>query len=275
MQYYSSSLNFNSFTERFRNGKKYIERSICGPHIEVPEKTVSIVTTCMDRLHDLRQTLPKNIQDNADYVNLEFVLLDYGSSDGMGDWVRKEMMPYIQSGRLSYHRCEAKYFCPNHSRNVSFRLAEGELIANVDADNFTHAGYVKRLNECASVADNKLLIVSDNFLKPGGDRLLLKGRFAMYKHDIERLRGFDEDLDEGFGLDDLNFVYRAMLDGFQLVRFEPSYNADRLPTTTEERVALVKDANYRKIQRRNGKITARKLNRGVVSVNKGRPWGSI
>lgn len=272
MQHYRP-FSRKEFVDRFRNGHKYIQRSLSGPHVEVPEKAFSICTTCMDRLHDLRLTLPQNIEDNADYENLEFVLLDYGSKDGLGDWVRNEMMSYIQSGRLSYYRCEAKYFCPNHSRNVSFRLAKGELVANVDADNFTHTGYIKRLNECASVDDKKLLIISEDFLEPGCDTLLLKGRFALYKNDINRLRGFDEDLDKGFGNDDINFVFRAMLDGFRLVRFEKSYNADRLPTTVEERIALVEDKNYDKIQRRNGRITARKLSQGKVSVNKGRPWG--
>jgi glycosyltransferase involved in cell wall biosynthesis len=274
MQYYKPFDEYSQFMDHFRNGKKYIQRSVRGPRVEVPEKAISIVTTCMDRLHDLSRTLPRNIEDNTDYENLEFVLLDYGSRDGLGDWVKNEMAPHLQSGRLSYHRCEARHFCPNHSRNVSFRLVQGELVANVDSDNFTHAGYAKRLNECASVADSRLLIVSDDFMAPGSDRLLLKGRFAMYRRDIEYLRGFDEDLDEGFGVDDVNFVFRAMMAGFQLVRFESSYNADRLPTTVEERITLVKNKDYSRIQGKNSRITFRKLIQGKVSVNPN-CWGVI
>ena len=35
---------------------------------------VSFCTTCMDRLSDLRLTLPKNIKYNLEYPNVEFVL---------------------------------------------------------------------------------------------------------------------------------------------------------------------------------------------------------
>ena len=44
---------------------------------------ISICTTCMNRLDDLKQTLPQNILDNADYTRTEFVLIDYNSSDGL------------------------------------------------------------------------------------------------------------------------------------------------------------------------------------------------
>ena len=50
---------------------------------------VSICTTCMDRLSDLKQTLPQNIQDNLDYPNVEFVVLDYNSKkDDVDGWIK-------------------------------------------------------------------------------------------------------------------------------------------------------------------------------------------
>ncbi|KKL80749.1 hypothetical protein LCGC14_2001600, partial [marine sediment metagenome] len=48
---------------------------------------ISFCTTCMGRLYNLKETLPKNIEANGEYPNVEFVILDYNSSDGLGDWV--------------------------------------------------------------------------------------------------------------------------------------------------------------------------------------------
>lgn len=272
MQFYTP----DNLVDHFRNCKKYIERNIQGPsNVNPPEKSWSIVTTCMNRLRDLQCTLPQNIKDNEDYKNLEFVLLDYNSTDGLDDWIHQHMMRHIESGRLVYYRTEEpKFFRPNHSRNVSFRLAKGELVANVDSDNYTHKGYVRRLNQCASVAKEKILIVPDTFLLPGTKRIRLKGRFAVYKKDIERLRGFDEDLDQGFGNDDLNFVFRAMMNGFRLVRYESWYTNDRIETPNHERVRYMMNPNYEQGRDNNFEIMAKKIMRGMISVNLDREWGS-
>ena len=100
--------------------------------------SISICTDCMNRLSDIQHTLPANIEAEQSYPDLEFVLLDYNSSDGLGDWVRSEMMGHIESGRLVYYRTEEpQFFNFSHSRNVAMRLATGEIINNVDADNYT------------------------------------------------------------------------------------------------------------------------------------------
>ena len=52
---------------------------------------ISFCTTCKERLRHLKQTLPKNIKDNSNYPFIEFVILDYNSQDGLGDWMIKFM----------------------------------------------------------------------------------------------------------------------------------------------------------------------------------------
>jgi hypothetical protein len=41
----------------------------------------------MDRLSHLKKLYAKNIENNRDYPNVEFVLLDYNSSDELEEWV--------------------------------------------------------------------------------------------------------------------------------------------------------------------------------------------
>lgn len=274
MLYYQMLENHVQF---FRNSNKYLRRTIFPNRnlAGIPNRSFTICTTCMNRLHDLSKTLPKNLEDNADYEDVEFLVLDYSSNDGLKKWIQgsAEIKQYLDSGRLVVYRVDGQtYFRPNHSRNMSFRLATGEMVANVDSDNFTHKGYVSRLNECASVSDSNLLIVPDNFLVRGNNRIFLKGRFALYKKDIELLQGFDEELDDGFGHDDLNFVFRAMLAGFKIVRYESKYTEGRLETKDAERVLYVKNKDYRKMQDVNASITHNKLSRGKIAVNPN-GWG--
>lgn len=260
--------------EYFRNSKKFQSSLSVPVNLKTPQKSMTIVTTCMNRLHDLKLTLPKNLKDNEDYGPLEFLLLDYGSTDGLENWVKETLGRDIERGRLTFYRTEQEFFQPNHSRNATFRLARGDLVANVDSDNFTHSGYARRLNQCASVANERLLIVPDNFLLPNTKRLKLKGRFCLYKKDIELLRGFDEELDTGFGNDDMNFVLRAILAGFKMVRYESAFTEDRLDTTDSERVAMVRNKNFMAIMEDNGEKTWAKLAKGVIAVNQDKQWGA-
>ena len=266
----------HNFVHFFRSTPKFQSLNHPSPPVdlEVNPKSISVCITCMNRLHDLRKTLPRNLKDNSNYTNAEFVLMDYNSSDGLEDWVRSELGDYLNSGRLRYCRTEcSNHFRPNHSRNLSFRLAKGELITNVDSDNLMWPGFLHRLNQCASVAERGLLIVPENFMLPGSNRLLLKGRFTLYRKDIEMLRGFDEELDEGFSYDDVNFVLRAIMSKFKIVRFEDRFVRGRIPTSDEERHEnMSEERTFAEMKAVNEDITRRRLGRGIISVNPN-GWG--
>ena len=61
---------------------------------------VSYCTTCKGRLWQLEQTLPVNIKlANED---IEIVLLDYHSQDGLRDYILENYQEYLADGRLRY-----------------------------------------------------------------------------------------------------------------------------------------------------------------------------
>lgn len=100
-------------------------------------KQISFCITCMNRLKHLQETLEKNILDNFLVDEVEFVVLDYNSQDGLEEWIAQSMMKYIEMGILVYYRTtEPAYYRRSHSRNMVFRLAEGEVVCNLDADNY-------------------------------------------------------------------------------------------------------------------------------------------
>lgn len=266
------------YVEFFRNSVKH--QNLTLPLVDIAatpkHKKISLCTTCMNRLRDLRRTLPQNIADNLNYPQLEFVLLDYSSEDGLEKWVKQNMQPYIESGLLNFYRTSGHTrYAPSHSRNVSFRLAKGDVIVNVDADNFVGRGFARRINQCMALGDN-IIAVPERFLLRGSDRLLLKGRFAIHKSGLAWLGGFDEDLDLGGGYsnEDLHFVLRAMISGFRVARFEDRYTTNRIETPEPERIKLMEvSGSYDEIKAINEKIISEKLAKGLVNCNRDRIWG--
>lgn len=272
-------LEQRKYVEFFRQSQKHrqLDLAYVDPALVVPHKKISLCTTCMNRLHDLQMTLPQNIFDNLDYDQLEFVLLDYSSEDGLEEWVKREMSVWIRQGVLNFYRANGHTrYLPSHSRNVTFRLATGDIVVNVDADNYIGEGFARRINQCMAMRKEHIIAVSERFLRPHSTRLLLKGRFALYRNDLLALGGFDEDLDDqgGYSNEDLHLVLRAMMLGYRIVRFESRFVNNRIETPEPARIKYMDvSGSYSAIKAINEKIIGEKIGRGIVFVNQNRIWG--
>ena len=183
---------------------------------------ISLCTTCMDRLSDLKQTLPQNIKDNSDYPNIEFVVLDYNSkNDDVSGWIKSEMGEHIDSGKLVYYRTtEPKYFDMSHSRNIAFLAAAGDIVNNIDADAFTPPaeewGFATYINKLANEQPEKAIFAKS--------RQLLRGRLGFYRKEfIELLGGYDETNLNYYGNDDANLQNRAWELGFKMMSFRGQF----------------------------------------------------
>ncbi len=193
--------------------------------------SISFCTVCMNRSHHLKQTLPQNIADNADYPKLEFVLLDYNSQDGLEEWVRREMKPHIDSGRLLYVKTTApQYFHMSHSRNVVCRAANGEIIVSVDADNFVGKGFAQYINE-------QFLQYEDIYLSSHWKRSLadVLGRICMKKEDFLAVHGYDERISE-WGFEDFDLRARLRMSGLEPRYITRKYFLRSIAHNNEERV---------------------------------------
>src|SRR5688500_16222137 len=176
---------------------------------------ISFCTVCMNRLHHLKQTLLVNIKDNDDYENLEFVLLDYNSMDGLQDYIQDNLAEYIKSGRLKYYKiCEPKYFHRSHSRNLVFKLANGELICNIDADNYTGKGFASFIN--ASFCNENLICLNTIGINSAANKKDVLGRICVRKEDFLAIGGYDEYI-ESYGFEDYDFINRLELHGIKRV----------------------------------------------------------
>ncbi|OYY36792.1 glycosyltransferase family A protein [Reyranella sp.] len=210
-----------------------------------PSRRISLCTTSRNRLHHVRETLPQNISDNSDYPDLEFVLLDYNSSDGLGDWVQRNLGDEIASGRLRYYfTSEPTHFHATHSRNMSLRLASGDIVCVVDADNFTGRGFASYLAEQVE-PDNVLIgcrLVGDEFMVAFDEGCV--GRYALYKSTFLDVGGMDE-AHVGWGYDDMDLFHRLRGRGYRCESIEPRY-ARCIPHDDVERS---RELRYRELGR--------------------------
>jgi hypothetical protein len=235
---------------------------------------ISYCQTCMNRLHDLKETLHLNIEHNKSYPFLEFVILDYNSIDGLGDWIRENMMDQIESGRINYYRTEEPiYFSMSHSRNIAFKVAKGEIVNNLDVDNYTFDTNGKlKPEKCWAACINNIANQhpEKNIFTKSKQRK--HGRIGFFKNEfIDILGGYDEDL-EGYGWDDHDLVDRAILLGFTPRGWGGSNYFQRIWTGRKYKNANMK-RNYKETEKENKIKSKEKIDKGILKANEGKHWG--
>jgi glycosyltransferase involved in cell wall biosynthesis len=192
---------------------------------------VSYCTTCKGRLHHLKETLPQNLAAEKDNPNVEFVILDYDSPDGLGQWLKENYSDEIASGRIKYARYEsAPNFKMAHAKNMAHRLASGDILCNLDADNVIVPDYSRWLGD--RFMENRDRVVSHHpvTLKDELDLKLVSrlkgrdrpqsgygGRIAVAASNYHKLNGYDENY-SGWGPDDANFTIRASRKNLEVIK---------------------------------------------------------
>lgn len=145
---------------------------------------ISFCTTCKNRLYQLEKTLPENLK--AARGNVEFVLVNYGSEDGLDayiwqhfeDVIDKEILRYVDAKDMGgFHASIAK--------NLAHRAATGDILFNLDADNFVGL----------AAEDLRALIDAPNSIVHGWSGTYFDGTFGrigMRKDAFLALGGYDE-----------------------------------------------------------------------------------
>lgn len=209
---------------------------------------ISFCIVCMNRLHHLKETLLQNIKDNEAYSELEFIILDYNSKDGMDEWIRENMSTYIGEGRMIYYRTyEPEKFSHSHAKNLCFKLASGDVVCSINADHYTGFGFADFVNTAFNTDSNIVLTPIDfhgtkKDYHPPKDVL---GRVCVRRSDFLNVKGFDEQMNT-YGFEDYDFVNRLELCGVKRVLIEDFSYLNYIAHDNEERYEL--DSSLDKIQ---------------------------
>lgn len=164
---------------------------------------LSFCTTCKGRTFHLKQTLPQNLKVVRQFSEVELIVLNYNSPDDLDEWIRmtfKNDFGYA----LQYFVCAVPlYFHMTHAKNVAHRLGSGDVLFNLDADNFI----------CTDLVTSLLTMFRDDakFYVRGYYRGGGAGRIGMRREDFYSIGGYNEEL-IGWGIDDRELCNRATRD---------------------------------------------------------------
>ena len=158
---------------------------------------ISYCTAIRNRLHHLKQTLPVNLRERPG-AGVQFVLMDYNSSDGLEEYISSTYKREISAGRIVYYReTSAGHFDRCHARNMAFKLGEGDILSNLDADNFLGDGYSDYVQSVFDSSSQVFVSAMHNAFGIGN----AMGKIAMRKEDFAITGGYDEQFN-GYGFED-------------------------------------------------------------------------
>lgn len=204
---------------------------------------VSLCTTSMNRLHHIKETLVHNLNVSRHFESVEFVLLDYNSTDSLESWIRDNLMSEIESGKLVYLKeSEAKFFDASRSRNLSYLGSSGNIVCNVDADNFIHRDFAEYLYHEFKNRDFPCLVHAIHSRDKNA-----WGRLAMKKRDFIAIGGYNETMN-GYGGEDWDLFRRAKANAWQMVEMPAIFVNKIIHHSHYERMKNFDPNHFKKVQ---------------------------
>ena len=171
---------------------------------------ISYCVPIRNRAHDLKKALPTVLAAARKSPPVEIVVLDYGSTDDVCDYLYVNL---TRSGSGKYRFYKAPYFHMAKARNLAMNAGRGDYLISTNADTLLDPSYfevVRKLIEKTGcdVAKSKkrngvLVVKREEFIKSGGfderfefygpedrdlvARLKRRGlKFAFYSEDLQR-----------------------------------------------------------------------------------------
>lgn len=229
--------------------------------------TLSFCITCKNRIHQIRQTLRQNLEDNKGFKDLiEFILVDFGSTDGLQEWISENFTDEIEEGYLKYYYTEEmSSWHMSVAKNTSHILANNLIVVNLDCDNFT--------------GKNGGMFIIENMIKYGWDKTVIHqmsreigdgscGRVSISKSNFLILRGYDESF-EPWGYDDIDMIERAKQIKLNYI-YLPNIRYNRVVLNTmEERMANINSKlSCEEMDKHNKQLSIKNIAAGKYRANK-------
>lgn len=158
---------------------------------------LSFCTTCMNRVEYIKQTLPQNIEIISKY-NYELVLVNYDSKDNLHEYIITNYKQYIDNDIIKYIKIENKHFFNRfHAKNIAHRYSTGDILINLDADNYINDEVISIIIDYLTKDINYVLQCAPN-----------EGFIVMSRDNFFKLGGYNEQM-KNYGFEDTDLVFRA------------------------------------------------------------------
>jgi glycosyltransferase involved in cell wall biosynthesis len=224
---------------------------------------LSFCVTCMNRLHQLRQTLAENLEAVRQDGNAEIVLVNYNSQDGLDEWVR-DFASQIEAGLLRYgHETTAAHFHACKAKNLAHLLATGDYVINLDGDNFIDATIAPLREEWTKQPDAVIWLWSGRYYDG------TYGRIGLPKDVFIRIGGYDETF-LPMGIQDRDLIMRANIMGSPLVHLHYVGARALVNSISEKEKFLGMSESYSQMNRLNAARSMANISSGKLVANEDR-----
>jgi predicted glycosyltransferase involved in capsule biosynthesis len=235
---------------------------------EPNKNSVSLCITCCNRLWQLRQTLPVNLSLYENYDNVEFILLNLNSQDGLDDYIRNDeyINKFIKSGKLIYaHDERTKYYSSPKAKNLSHRLAKNNILFNLDGDQYADKLVDYILNYAWE--DDMFMHLQNKPIQPGS-----WGRIVVPKTLFYKMGGYDESF-YPMAYQDCDIMHRMVAYGAKKHIAKVEQDHVSIPNSLEQKTVNTGcDIEWEKMREFNVKTSKENIKNGNLVVNlKG--WG--
>jgi glycosyltransferase involved in cell wall biosynthesis len=189
-------------------------------------KQISFCISCRNRLWQIQQTLADNL--SALESDMEIVLVDYGSTDGLSEWVWQNFDGDIRAGKLTFFQVTnpVTWSSPK-AKNLAHRLGQGSYLFNADADNFFTPTDCRLILDAARTG-----LPSHQWSGNYGDGSF--GRIGLPKAMFLDLGGYDENL-LPMGSQDKDLLTRLGVLDDRFFKLPPPLKP-AIPNTPEEKM---------------------------------------
>lgn len=133
------------------------------------EPLISVITVVLNGAAYLEQTI-RSVLDQ-DYPNLEYLVIDGGSTDGTLDIIRK----YAESGDVHKYVSEPDEGIAD-AFNKGIALSSGELIGLINADDYCLPGALKKVASAYRAAGSEVIIHGNMIVEKDGRKVRIRPR---------------------------------------------------------------------------------------------------
>eukprot|EP00397_Hematodinium_sp_SG-2012_P032347 GEMP01034438.1.p1 GENE.GEMP01034438.1~~GEMP01034438.1.p1 ORF type:complete len:527 (+),score=112.59 GEMP01034438.1:163-1743(+) len=231
---------------------------------------VALCTSILNRRHQMELALPISLANAWKHRRwLKFYIVDFGSDDGLADWIVETFPEALQAGFLRFYKAKETYFHASMFKNTAHRLAiedECDVVVNLDADNIVSSDFGLDILQKMGVREGKKRVDALQFYSGGRDSGTF-GRIACFAADFEFMRGYDEDTFPA-GSQDSDFVARLELMNRRLVKCN---GASAIPNDKTETCRNVDpefaDMPWNEMNNANGKKMKKLRTQGQIVRN--------
>lgn len=230
-------------------------------------KKLSFCITCKNRLHQISETLPINLLHNAAAADqVEFVLVDFSSRDGLREWVIENFQEELRTGYLKYFFTESlPGWHEAKAKNTAHYHATGSILVNLDCDNFTGAeGGLFVLQQFEKFGKNLLLHQYGGEMTDG-----TYGRVSMHRDHFYAVGGYDESFFP-VGYHDIDLLQRLTAYGLSCQLVSSPEHSRAIFNTKEEGIRYTNvDMSFWDMNIGNKAISLENLRTNRLMVNGG------